>query len=74
MNDDGSGTAAVIELARVLGESDLPFDATLVFIALAGEEQGLIGAKLHAQKAAGEKTPIDTRGPRTGSTKWPSAT
>ena len=47
-NDDGSGTALVIELARVFGQSGLDFDATIVFIALAGEEQGLVGAKLHA--------------------------
>ncbi len=58
-NDDGSGTAAVIELARVFGQSGVDFDATLVFIAFAGEEEGLIGAKLHAQKAAADKTPID---------------
>ncbi|MCX6551252.1 MAG: M20/M25/M40 family metallo-hydrolase [Acidobacteria bacterium] len=59
VNDDGSGTAAVMELARIFAQSGIEFDATLVFIALAGEEQGLIGAKLHAQKAAAEKTRID---------------
>jgi hypothetical protein len=59
VNDDGSGTALVMELARVFGQSGLDFDATLVFIAFAGEEQGLVGAKLHAQKAAADKTPID---------------
>jgi hypothetical protein len=58
-NDDGSGTVVVMELARVFAESGLEFDATLVFIAFAGEEQGLIGAKLHAQKAEAEKWPID---------------
>jgi len=59
VNDDGSGTAAVMELARVFAESGLEFDATLVFLALAGEEQGLVGAKLHAQKAATDKIRID---------------
>jgi hypothetical protein len=59
VNDDGSGTAAVMELARVFAESGIEFDATLVFIALAGEEQGLVGARLHAQKAAAEKVRID---------------
>lgn len=59
VNDDGSGTALVMELARVFGESGLTFDATLVFIAFAGEEQGLVGAKLHAQRAAAEKWTID---------------
>jgi hypothetical protein len=59
VNDDGSGTAAVMELARVFAESGLEFDATIVFIALAGEEQGLVGARLHAQKAAADRIRID---------------
>jgi hypothetical protein len=59
VNDDGSGTAMVIELARVFGESGIEFDATLVFIALAGEEQGLIGATRHAEKAVADKLVID---------------
>tara|TARA_R110000765_G_scaffold26486_7_gene64621 strand:+ start:351 stop:2231 length:1881 start_codon:yes stop_codon:yes gene_type:complete len=46
-NDDGSGVAALIELARVLSKESL--DATVVFMATSGEEQGLFGAKLHAQ-------------------------
>jgi acetylornithine deacetylase/succinyl-diaminopimelate desuccinylase-like protein len=50
-NDDGSGTALTMELARVFAQSGIDFDATLVFIALAGEEQGLVGARLHAQRA-----------------------
>jgi len=49
----------VMELARVFGESGIEFDATLVFIALVAEEQGLIGARMHAQKAAAEKVVID---------------
>lgn len=49
-NDDGSGTAAVMEAARVLAGQRL--DATLVFLCTAGEEQGLIGAKYHADQAA----------------------
>ena len=43
-NDDGSGTALTMEVARVLAESGLEFDATIVFVAFAGEEQGLVGA------------------------------
>jgi hypothetical protein len=58
-NDDGSGTALTMELARVFAQSGLDFDATLVFIALAGEEQGLIGARLHAQHARGNDVRID---------------
>jgi hypothetical protein len=59
VNDDGSGTALTMELARVAAQSGLSFDATLVFICFAGEEQGLIGAKLHAQRAEAEKLTID---------------
>jgi len=59
VNDDGSGTALTMELARIFGESGLEFDATLVFMCHAGEEQGLVGARLHAQKAAAEKIPIE---------------
>lgn len=48
-NDDASGVAVVMELAQVM--SHYSFDATLVFMATAGEEQGLIGADRHAQAA-----------------------
>lgn len=58
-NDDGSGTVLAMELARVFAQSGLEFDATLVFIALAGEEEGLVGATLHAQKAARDSLRID---------------
>src|SRR5262249_7189437 len=47
--DDGSGTAAVMELARVMSQYE--FDKTLVFVAFAGEEQGLVGSTLLAAKA-----------------------
>ncbi len=59
VNDDGSGTALTIELARVFSQSGIDFDATLVFMCHAGEEQGLIGARLHAQNAAAQKIPIE---------------
>src|SRR5262245_17280959 len=58
VNDDGSGTALTIELARVFSQSGIDFDATLVFMCHAGEEQGLVGARLHAQRAVAEKMPI----------------
>ena len=57
-NDDGSGTVLSMELARVFAESGIEFDATLVFMTVAGEEQGLIGAGAHAKKANDEKIPI----------------
>ena len=48
-NDDASGTAAVIELARVM--SKRKFDATIVFMAVPGEEQGLLGAAYYAEQS-----------------------
>ena len=59
VNDDGSGTALVMELARDFAQSNLDFDATLVFIAFAGEEQGLVGSSLHAQRAEARGLVID---------------
>ncbi len=47
--DDASGVAAVMEMARVM--SDYKFDATIVFMAVAGEEQGLFGSTHYAEKA-----------------------
>ncbi len=49
VTDDGSGTAAVLELARVM--SQYQFKKTLVFIAFAGEEIGLEGSKAYAALA-----------------------
>ena len=48
-NDDASGTALVMELARVFSRHR--FDATIAFIAYAGEEQGLLGATAWAEMA-----------------------
>ena len=48
VTDDGSGTACVMECARVLSQYE--FDATLVFVAFAGEEQGLIGSRAMAKR------------------------
>lgn len=51
-NDDASGTAVVLELARVLAAH--PLESTIVFLCTAGEEQGLLGAKAHAEHASRE--------------------
>jgi len=59
VNDDGSGVALTMELARLFSTSGVDFDATLVFMCHVAEEQGLMGAKLHAQKAAKEHIVID---------------
>lgn len=48
-NDDASGTAAVIELARVM--SKRKYDATIIFMTVPGEEQGLLGATHFAEQA-----------------------
>jgi hypothetical protein len=48
-NDDASGTAAVLEMARVMAK--YKFDATIVFMAVPGEEQGLLGAAYYAEQA-----------------------
>jgi hypothetical protein len=48
-NDDGSGTAAVIEAARVLSRHKFPY--TIVYAVLSGEEQGLYGGKVLADHA-----------------------
>ncbi|MBI5808557.1 MAG: M20/M25/M40 family metallo-hydrolase [Ignavibacteriales bacterium] len=51
-NDDASGVAAVIELARVMSKYEFP--ATIIFVAFSGEEQGLYGATHLAKKAKEE--------------------
>ena len=48
-NDDGSGTAAVLEAARVLSKHKFP--GTIIYAALSGEEQGLNGGKILADHA-----------------------
>ena len=57
VTDDGSGTACVMELARVL--SHYEFEKTLVFIAFAGEEEGLLGSSLYAEKARAANQKIE---------------
>jgi len=58
-DDDASGTALTMELARVFANSGIDFDATLVFACWAGEEQGLFGSSAHAQKLASEKAVVE---------------
>ena len=57
-NDDGSGTAALIEAARVLAR--YRFRATLVYAALSGEEQGLYGGKVLADYAKQQHWQVET--------------
>ena len=48
-DDDGSGTAAVMECARVMSKHSFP--ATVIFVAVSGEEQGLLGSTFMSEKA-----------------------
>jgi hypothetical protein len=57
VSDDGSGVAAVMELARVMSQYE--FEKTIVFVAFAGEEEGLIGSTLYATNAHKENQIID---------------
>jgi hypothetical protein len=56
-NDDGSGTAAVMECARIMSSHTFP--ATIIFIAVSGEEQGLLGAKFMADRAKAQNLNIE---------------
>lgn len=56
-NDDGSGVAVVMELARVLAQKE--FSSTILFVAFTGEEQGLKGATYLANKAKSEGWQIE---------------
>lgn len=57
VNDDGSGVAAVMELARVM--SGYQFDKSILFIAFAGEEIGLVGSGAYAKDAKENKQQIE---------------
>ena len=56
-NDDGSGSAAVIECARVMSRHSFP--ATIVFVTVSGEEQGLLGSGYMAKKARAQNRNIE---------------
>lgn len=56
-NDDASGTAAVLEMARVMAK--YKFEATVVFMTVPGEEQGLLGATHFAEEAKKNNVDIE---------------
>ncbi len=56
-NDDGSGTSAVMECARIMSKHSFP--ATIIFVAVSGEEQGLLGSTFMANKAKSENWNIE---------------
>lgn len=49
--DNASGASAVVEMARAIAQ--YPTDATFVFVAFSGEEQGMVGSKYYVQQLAG---------------------
>jgi hypothetical protein len=57
VTDDGSGVACVMELARIMSQYE--FEKTIVFIAFAGEEEGLVGSTLYSAKAKAEGQKIE---------------
>lgn len=56
-DDNASGTASIIEMARSAVADRARFPRTLIFIAFAGEERGLLGSAYYASHAA---FPIDS--------------
>lgn len=56
VEDNASGTALVMELARVMAK--YTFENTIVFMATIGEEQGLLGAEAFAQYVKNNKIPL----------------
>jgi hypothetical protein len=56
VNDDASGVAALLELARVFNQEE--FEATIYFVAFSGEEIGLVGSTLMAARLKEEKKNI----------------
>ena len=56
-NDDASGVAAVMECARIMSKRN--FGATIIFMAVSGEEQGLLGSTYMAVKSKKENLNIE---------------
>jgi Zn-dependent M28 family amino/carboxypeptidase len=56
-NDDGSGVAAVLECARVMSSHSFP--ATIIFVAVSGEEQSLLGSTFLASTAKTKNWNVD---------------
>jgi len=56
-DDDASGVSAVLEMARVMSKHR--WDATIVFMAVAGEEQGLLGSTYYAEQAKQQNLDIE---------------
>jgi len=57
VSDDGSGTAAVLELARIMSQYE--FDKSIVFVTFSAEEIGLNGSRAYAEEAKEKKMEIE---------------
>jgi hypothetical protein len=57
-DDNASGTSAVLEIARVLASSKVPFENTIEFCLWSGEEQGLYGSAAYAKQLASQKAQV----------------
>lgn len=49
-DDDGSGTMAILAIARTIARKGIKFHSNVQLVAFAGEEQGLLGSKAYARK------------------------
>ncbi|KAI0668922.1 Zn-dependent exopeptidase [Trametes maxima] len=49
-NDDGSGTAALLGIARAIARRNVVFRANVLLCAFAGEEQGMVGSRAYARE------------------------
>ena len=56
-NDDASGVSAVLECARIMSKHSFP--ATIIFVAVSGEEQGLLGSTYMANKAKAQNWNVE---------------
>src|SRR6202035_5496135 len=66
-NDDGSGTALVMELARILSAPDVKTDRSIRFALWNNEETGLNGARAYVEQRA----PLQGKEDRPGSGRYP---
>ncbi|KAI1331606.1 Zn-dependent exopeptidase [Xylariaceae sp. FL0255] len=62
-DDDGSGVAISLELARIMSQPNYPLPkASIAFVAVAGEEQGLYGSNHLAQTYANSTPRVNVEG------------
>lgn len=50
-DDDGSGTTALLSIAKTIARRGVRFNSNVEFVAFAGEEQGLYGSRAYSRKS-----------------------